>query len=43
MISYTISNEKVDQKLRYKGYQMLVSDKISDARKHGASIRKDGS
>lgn len=33
MISYTISNEKVDQKLRYKGYQMLVSDKISDARK----------
>lgn len=32
-ISYTISNEKVDQKLRYKGYQMLVSDKISDARK----------
>lgn len=27
MISYTISNEKVDQKLRYKGYQMLVSDK----------------
>lgn len=33
MISYTISNEKVDQKLRYRGYQMLVSDKISDARK----------
>lgn len=33
MINYTISNEKVDQKLRYKGYQMLVSDKISDARK----------
>lgn len=33
MISYTISNEKGDQKLRYKGYQMLVSDKISDARK----------
>lgn len=33
MISYTIGNEKVDQKLRYKGYQMLVSDKISDARK----------
>lgn len=33
MISYTISNEKVDQKLRYKGDQMLVSDKISDARK----------
>lgn len=33
MISYTISNEKVDQKLRYKGYQMLVSDKISEARK----------
>lgn len=33
MISYTISNEKVDQTLRYKGYQMLVSDKISDARK----------
>lgn len=33
MISYTISNEKVDQKLRYKGYQMLVSNKISDARK----------
>lgn len=33
MISYTISNEKVDQMLRYKGYQMLVSDKISDARK----------
>ena len=33
MISYTISNEKVDLKLRYKGYQMLVSDKISDARK----------
>lgn len=33
MISYTISNERVDQKLRYKGYQMLVSDKISDARK----------
>ena len=33
MISYTISNEKVDQKLRYKGYQRLVSDKISDARK----------
>lgn len=33
MISYTISNEKVDQKLRYKGYQMLVSDKISNARK----------
>lgn len=33
MISYTISNEKVDQKLRYKGYQMLVSDKISGARK----------
>lgn len=33
MICYTISNEKVDQKLRYKGYQMLVSDKISDARK----------
>ena len=33
MISYTISNEKVNQKLRYKGYQMLVSDKISDARK----------
>lgn len=33
MTSYTISNEKVDQKLRYKGYQMLVSDKISDARK----------
>lgn len=32
-ISYTISNEKVDQKLRYKGYQILVSDKISDARK----------
>lgn len=32
-ISYTISNEKVDQKLRYKGYQLLVSDKISDARK----------
>lgn len=32
-ISYTISNEKVDQKLRYKGYRMLVSDKISDARK----------
>ena len=31
MISYTISNEKVDQKLRYKGYQMLVSDKISDS------------
>lgn len=33
MISDTISNEKVEQKLRYKGYQMLVSDKISDARK----------
>lgn len=32
-ISYTVSNEKVDQKLCYKGYQMLVSDKIFDARK----------
>ncbi|WP_293703387.1 hypothetical protein [uncultured Parasutterella sp.] len=32
-ISYTVSNEKVDQKLCNKGYQMLVSDKIFDARK----------
>lgn len=32
-ISYTISNEKVDQKLRCKGYQVLVSDKIPDARR----------
>ncbi|WP_304734711.1 hypothetical protein [Parasutterella excrementihominis] len=32
-ISYLISNEKVDQRLRYKGYPVRVSDKIPDTRK----------
>ncbi len=43
MISYTISNEKVDQSLRYKGIKMLVSDKISDARKAWCVYQEDGS
>ena len=32
-VSYTINNKKVDEKLRYKGYRVLVSNEISDARK----------
>ncbi|WP_237178854.1 transposase, partial [Parasutterella muris] len=32
-VSYSVDNKKVDQKLRYKGYRVLVSDEISDARK----------
>ena len=32
-ISYLISNEIVDQRLRYKGYPVRVSDKIPDTRK----------
>ena len=32
-VSYSIDNKKVDQKLRYKGYRVLVSDEISDAGK----------
>ena len=32
-VSYTVDNKKVDQQLRYKGYRVLVSDEISDARK----------
>ena len=32
-VSYTVDNKKVDQKLRYKGYRVLVSDEISDAGK----------
>ena len=33
VVNYTVDNKKVDQKLRYKGYRVLVSDEISDARK----------
>ena len=33
MPSATASTKKVDQKLRYKGYRVLVSDEISDAGK----------
>ena len=32
-VSYSIDNKKVDQKLLYKGYRVLVSDEISDAGK----------
>ncbi|WP_290374722.1 transposase, partial [Turicimonas muris] len=32
-VSYIINNKKVDEKLRYKGYRVLVSNEISDARK----------
>ena len=32
-VSYSIDNKKVDQKLRHKGYRVLVSDEISDAGK----------
>lgn len=32
-VSYLINNKKVDEKLRYKGYRVLVSNEISDARK----------
>ena len=32
-VSYSVDNKKVDQKLRYKGYRVLVSDEISDAGK----------
>lgn len=31
VISYLINNQKVDEKLRYKGYRVLVSDEIKDA------------
>lgn len=32
-VSCSVDNKKVDQMLRYKGYRVLVSDEISDARR----------
>ena len=33
VVNYSFDNKKVDQKLRFKDYWVLVSDEISDARK----------